>query len=315
VDADAALTRFAQGLPEVPTLSSLELRTPVTYRGYSELMQAWGALTNLRTRMIGRSVGGEPLWMCEVGNPSARRATVVLAGIHPIEWIGVETALALASLHDESPCEDRRVCFVPLVNVDGFKRVEASLRSGRRKWIRSNDNKVDLNRNWPTNFRRRKGLIAGHNSSGPTPCSEPEVAAICETLDEISQHTTIDLALSLHSIGKKVLYPFGGRWSQPRDGGRQAHLAHALQRILPPGYSVDQCARWVPGAFAYGMEIDHLHAAYGANALLVECTRGDLCWRRPRAFLDPFRIFNPGHGRSEAGQLAHALDRFVRDQL
>lgn len=316
VDADAPIAQYVQELGDDRPLRESELRRPVEYRGYRELLKRWSALKGARAQIIGRSVKGEPLWMIEIGNPLAKKVSVVIAGIHPIEWIGVETALNLAEEHALHPCEDRRVCFFPLVNPDGFRKVENNLRAGKRRWVRSNENGVDLNRNWPTHFKRKRGLIAGHNSSGEAPLSEPEVAAIVQSLDAMSQSgDTIDLALSLHSIGKMILMPWGGVWKAPEARERHLEVARQVRKNLGR-YTIRQVSHWVPGiSFAHGMEIDHLHDAYGATSLLVECTRGELGSFRPGVLLDPFRIFNPKKGRQEGARLALALDPFVRGYL
>jgi hypothetical protein len=315
VDADRPIARFAEELPELPPLSESELRRPVEYRGYRELLESWGELENARAQIIGRSHGGEPLWMVEIGNPAASKVSAVIAGIHPIEWIGIESCLQIAQEHAKNPCSDRRVCFFPLANPDGFRKVEDNLRQKRRKWVRSNDAGVDLNRNWPTHFKKKRGLIAGHNNSGPSPLSEPEIAAIVGALDEISEKATIDVALSLHSIGKMILMPWGGKWKAPEARERHLQVAKELRARLGR-YTIRQVSHWVPGiSFAHGMEIDHLHERYGATAILIECTRGELGWFRPQVLLDPFRIFNPRDGRHQAQSISEAMAPFVRGQL
>lgn len=316
VDADAAIQQYAAELADVPPLGELPTARPIRYRGYRELLNAWAALRNARSQIVGRSVLGEPIWMVEIGNPEAKNLSVVLAGIHPIEWIGVETALAIAMEHALEPCQDRRVCFFPLVNPDGFRLVEDALRNGRRKWVRANANRVDLNRNWPTHFRHSRGFYAGHNRSGPKALSEPEVSAIVETLDAmVETGSNIDIALSLHSIGKMILVPWGGKWGRPEAFDRHVRVARSLRRSLR-GYTIRQVSRWVPGiSFAHGMEIDHLYGAYGATSLLVECTRGELSWKTPGALFHPFRIFNPQDGFRDGSALAKAVDPFVRGEL
>ncbi len=315
VDADEPLAHFAEELPDLPPLSGAALHRQVDYRGYRELLEGWGELENARPQIIGRSRSGEPLWMIEIGNPAAKKVSAVIAGIHPIEWIGVESALQIAQAHDRKPCEDRRVCFFPLVNPDGFRKVEENLRQGRRKWVRCNDAGVDLNRNWPTHFKRSSGFIAGANNSGPAPLSEPEVRSICEALDDIDKSADIDVALSLHSIGNMILMPWGGIWKAPEDLGKHQRVARALRRRLG-AYSIRQVSHWVPGvSFAHGMEIDHLHQRYGATAILVECTIGELSLRKPSVLLEPFRIFNPAQGRRGGAHIAQALDPFVRGRL
>ena len=241
--------------------------------------------------------------------------SVVIAGIHPIEWIGVETALQIAQAHDQNPRDDRRICFFPLVNPDGFRKVEDNIRQHLRRWVRTNHAGVDLNRNWPTFFKRKRGILLGHNNSGPAPLSEPEVRSICEALDVIDQGADIDRALSLHSIGNMILMPWGGVWREPLDIHKHRRVARALRRRLG-NYTIRQVSHWLPGvSFAHGMEIDHLHQRYGATSILIECTRGELSLRNPSVLRDPFRIFNPARGRDQAKLIANAVDAFVRGDL
>ena len=315
MSASNPLQHFIDTLPGQTHLCDLPELADIDYRGYRELLQRWAVLPNARTSRIGSSRDGEPLWMVEIGNPDATRVTVVLAGIHPIEWIGTETALQIAKEQALDPCPDRRVCFFPLANPDGFLKVEKSLRAGKRKWVRTNSAGVNLNRNWPTHFKATKADLQGRRSSGKAPLSEPEIAAIVGKLDEIAAGASIDFALSLHSIGKMILLPWGGISRRPDSYRRHYSAARAIRKRLG-GYSIRQVSKWVPGiSYAHGMDIDHLHAAYGATSLLIECTLGQLSLRKPSVLLSPFKIFNPSNGRQAGARIARALDPFVRGLL
>ncbi len=191
---------------------------PPGYRGHAEVEAAIRGLAGGRARVaaIGASALGTPLLAAWFGPAAARTVSVVIAGLHAIEWIGVETALALADRLRARPPDDRRVLVVPLANPDGYRATEADLRAGRRRFRRANANGVDLNRNWPTGFRRLPRLPFGWIWNGPHPCSEPEVAAIVRTLDaEAAGGARIETALSLHSFGRKLLVPWGARWRRP----------------------------------------------------------------------------------------------------
>lgn len=286
---------------------------PPGYRGHAELDAAIRALRGARVRELGRSVMGEPVLAAAFGPEAARTLGVVLAGLHPIEWIGVETALALAGRLAASPPVDRRILVVPLVNPDGYRAIEADLRAGRRRYRRANARGVDLNRNWPTAFRRLPRLPIGWSWAGPRPCSEPEVAAIVRALDiEVAAGARVDTALSLHSFGRKLLVPWGARWRRPpRYRELHAH-AVAVQRRLGERYTIAQVSRWVPGAFARGMEIDDLHERYGARALLVECSLGGLSLDPESWAAGPFRWYNPRRPSVIAADIAAAVDPFVR---
>ncbi len=283
------------------------------YHGYAEILDRWKRLGKLR--VIGHSVAGVPLHAIELGNPKATRVSTVMAGVHPIEWIGVETMLALLDRLAADPPTDRRIIAFPLVNVDGYRRVEAHLRTGKRVFVRGNENKVDLNRNWPSYFEHkplRRGILGDYNHGGLYPRSEPEIDAVLRDLDEAASSATIDVALSLHSIGRMILYPYGGRWKPPAALARFQRAARALRDRLPRRYTIRQSSHWVPGAFARGMEIDTLHDRYGATAILIECTWGGASLRRPSSLRSPFRIFNPPDPAREIAELAVALEPFVR---
>jgi len=256
-------------------------------------------------RVAGRTRGGAPVYAITIGD--AGPATAILGGIHPIEWIGVEVALALCERLAAAPPSGRRVIALPFVNVDGYRAVEADRLAGRRRWHRRNGHGVDLNRNFPVHHRARARVVSGWSWGGPAPLSEPECATIAATL----RPAKVDRAVSLHSIGNKVLIPYGGRWARPARHAELHAAASAIAARMPDRYSVSQISRWVPGAFAYGTELDWLHDELGALAVLVECTRGGSSLRDPGSLLDPFRWFNPADP-GIALRIADALEPFVR---
>lgn len=261
---------------------------------------------------IGASVEQTPIVAARFGAAEAREISVVIGGLHAIEWIGVETALAIAERLASSPPRDRRVYVVALANPDGYRRIEADLWAGRRRFRRTNTHGVDLNRNWPTAFLPRPKWLAGMNWPGPHPASEPEIAAICRLLDgEVARGGVVDTALSLHSFGRKLLIPYGARFRRPARYPELYERARRVRDRLVEHYTIDQVSRWLPGAFAYGMEIDDLHDRYGACALLVECAFGGLT-TDPTSWTTPFHWYNPRRPSQVAADLARALEPFVR---
>src|SRR5690349_4344447 len=124
-------------------------------------------LRGARVAEIGRSVEQTPIWMAAYGPETATTVSVVIAGIHAIEWIGVETALALADRLGAEPPADRRVLLVSLLNPDGYRRIETDLWHGKTRFHRTNANGVDLNRNWQTDFLPRRKWIARVQWPGP----------------------------------------------------------------------------------------------------------------------------------------------------
>jgi len=282
---------------------------PPGYRSHREVL---AALTRGGAVELGHSVEQTPIMAATFGPATASRVSVVIGGLHAIEWIGVETALALAERLAAAPPTDRKVYVVALANPDGYRRIETDLWAGRRRFRRTNTNGVDLNRNWPTAFLPRPKWLSGINWPGTGPCSEPEVAAIVRALDgEVARGAVVDTALSLHSFGRKLLIPYGARFRRPARYGELYERARRVRDRLVDRYSIDQVSRWLPGAFAYGMEIDDLYERYGACALLVECAFGGLTGD-PSTWTTPFHWYNPRRPSQVSADLARALEPFVR---
>lgn len=239
------------------------------------------------------------------------RTTVVLSGIHPLEWIGIETHLALLERLASEDLSGRSIFAVPIVNPDGLLRVEMNLRAGRRRYVRSNARGVDLNRNFDAGWYERgvlQRLIGLVFSPGSRPASEPEVEAIAHALSP----RRIDRALSLHSFGGAVLYPPGNAlWPVP-DAAEHRTCAQRIARAADRRpYRVRSCVRASCGFRRGGMELDWFHDRHGALSLLVECSRGGF-GLRPSRLLEPFAWYNPQEPGEIAGRLADALAPFAR---
>ena len=147
------------------------------YHSYEALK---AKLHGLGARPVGESLEGEPLLAVDVGDGEDR--AVVLGGIHAMEWIGVEVALELLQRLVEDPPKDCVVRVHPLVNPDGYRRVERGRAAGQRSFDRTNARGVDLNRNWPTHWRGahwREGLLPRPGHVGSHPRSQPAGAALC----------------------------------------------------------------------------------------------------------------------------------------
>ena len=266
------------------------------------------AARGARVTVAGRGGRGGEVLAVAIGDDGP--ASAILGGLHPIEWIGVEVALALLDRLAADPPRGRRVIALPLVNVDGHRAVAADLAAGRRRWRRTGPGGVDLNRNFPTHWRRGPRLPTGWNFGGRAPADQPEVAAVVAALRDAG----VDRAVSLHSIGRKLLLPWGARWARPARWAELHAHATAIARRLPEPYSIAQISRWVPGAFAHGAELDWLHGELGALAVLVECTLGGARLTAPATWLDPFRWFNPPDPAPAATAIAAALEPFLRGE-
>ncbi len=284
-----------------------------SYRGYGELLDAMERLgeRGARLREVGRSVRGEPLLSVHLGSeaPNARTA-VVLAGVHPIEWIGIEACLALLERLAGVDLGDRAVIAFPIVNPDGLVRVEESLRARKRRWYRHNARGVDLNRNFDAHWGERgwlQRILSWLFSPGAAPMSEPEVAAIGFELAE----RRVDRSLSLHSFGGAVLYPPAHTvWPIPDYAEHRAWAKAVAKAARDKPYSAQPCSWWSMGTTQCGLELDWFHERHGAVSLLVECEGG------PSFSLSrlthPFAWFNPLDLPGVASRVAGAVLPFVK---
>ncbi len=280
---------------------------PLGYRGLAAVR---AAAARHGARVIGTTRGGEAIEAFTLGDRGP--ATLVLAGIHPIEWIGVEVALALAEAIAVAPLRDRRVVIVPIMNVDGYAAIERDLRDGHRRWRRTSGADarslgVDLNRNFATAHRPPPPWWRWLHHGGATPWSEPETAAIAALFDA---SVPIDRAIALHSFGRMILLPWAHRGDRPPRWDELSAHARAIAARMPERYRVWQAGRW-PGFRAGGLELDWL-TERGALTVLVECSAGG--WRAtdPSTWRSPFAWYNPRDGAAAASPIADALVPFAR---
>ena len=300
-------------MSERPLGSDVDLARIGRYRGLAEVAQHLRAI-DARVSVDGETVEGRPIHRVELGDPAAKRVSLVIAGIHAMEWIGVESALAIVDdwiARGVHQAGERRLVVLPVQNPDGYAKAERELRAGKKRFTRANARGVDLNRNFPTHFRPRHlwpTLLPFLGGPGAAPGSEAETQVILSALAR--DRGRIERVVSLHSFGKKLLLPYGGRWKPPADITSLRALARDVNRGLEGRYDVRSSSRWVPGAFAYGMEIDHLHAE-GIAPLLVECSAGGFRLSDPSSWFTPFRWFNPRDPEVQGPELAYALRTFL----
>ncbi len=273
-----------------------------------------------RAEIIGRSHRGREIfafaWTIEgraAAAPAPAPRILLLSLLHPMEWIGLETHLALLEdWLDPHPGPvaplpaGTQLISVPVVNADGFARVEAALRARARRWIRGNERHVDLNRNFPVGHRTRPGWTGWWPlyRPGPAPLSEPETRAVAD----LARRMRPTVALSLHSFGRRVFYPAARQWRP--SAGTPAHAARARAAVAGTAYRAGQLGRWSPFFRAGGSEIDFLHEEVGALAFLVEISSGGFGRWGP-AHWRPFYLFNPPDPARELAGVLPVLARLA----
>jgi hypothetical protein len=252
----------------------------------------------VRLEAIGRTTQGQPIWAFHVTDPDvpAPEQVLVLAGIHALEWISVETALQLVDDLASHPPRGIAVTVIPCLNVDGRLKSEADARVGDNVYRRGNgaERPVDLNRDFAVNREAVsvwRHLLPGYHATTAAPLSQPESRA----LDALAARETYDRAASLHAFGGYLYYPWTGRWERPPDHADYVALGRAMEAAQGPrAYRTKQLSRWGFFFRANGTEIDHLYGRYGTKSFLVELTRSGFDLRRPLASVrEYFRWYNP----------------------
>ena len=134
----------------------------------------------VQVEKIGESVAGRPIWAFHVGEPGwpVEHRVLIFAGIHALEWIGTETAVAYLHELIARPVRRTRVTVIPLLNPDGRAKVEADLMVGNNTYRRGNHRNVDLNRDFAVNrdaVAIWKAIIPGYYSTSPEALSQPDI--------------------------------------------------------------------------------------------------------------------------------------------
>jgi hypothetical protein len=204
-------------------------------------------------QVIGFSVAGRPLNVYQFGNGPIEK--MIVAGIHGgYEWNTVALAdelIEYLETHPEVIPADHTLYILRAFNIDGYER--SSWRSGR-----ANENNVDLNRNFPSNWQPdwpRAGCwnylpIEGGNSAA----SEPETKAL---ISFINSHDLTAL-ISYHSAALGI---FAG--GQPPDAGSLS-LAESVAAVSEYPYPpiatgcvfTGQFVDWVSDQGIAGIDIE-----------------------------------------------------------
>lgn len=156
-------------------------------------------------RVIGNSVNDHPIRAFELGRRTADVTVVALGAMHGNETDG---QVVLNDLRDGAPIKGVHLWVVPRDNPDGVLR-----------GTRHNARGVDLNRNFPTNWKP----LTGSYYSGPRPSSEPETRSLMRFLNRVDP----DYVVTFHS----PLYGIDVRGAKDRPFARRL----ARQLDLPNG--------------------------------------------------------------------------------
>jgi hypothetical protein len=229
--------RPAAGLPELDAIVRL-----------CDAVSRWGRVEVLA------EVERLPIHAVQLGPPDPTiPALVVVGGVHGVERIGTEVAIAYlqtlvaqlawdAVLHDAlARC---RILVVPLVNPVGMAR-----------GTRANGRGVDLMRNAPAHPAGGTPLVGGHRISPLLPwymgldgaAMEPEAASLAAFVEREAFTAPCVIALDVHSgfgVIDRLWYPYARTRVPPPDQPAIDALARLLDDTLPNHvYRVEQTAR------------------------------------------------------------------------
>lgn len=273
-------------------------RLPPPLQGYHTLAGALAELRAMAPRGLceihyGNTVHGEALRAFCCGTSGGTTRLLYMANIHAMEFLGTEVILALAEAFLKNPPVNCEIWLIPSVNPDGRLLAEGVAQSRCKQFLRHNAHGVDLNRNFDVDFNRDYWLsrwLPRLYRSGETPFSEPETAALRGFLAQHPPH----FALSLHSFGNRIFYPWSARREPTVDAARFTAIAESMAHCMPHArYRVAQLGQWAQWFAGHGLEIDHLYACHGTLAFLMELSKGGFSAKAPATWFQPLRWFNP----------------------
>ena len=135
-----------------------------------------------KTWTFGASVKGRPLKAYRIGDPTSSNVVVLIATMHGNEGGPIRI---LRNLLSGPAVTGANIWVIPDLNPDGYVR-------GTRKNARG----VDLNRNFPYDWRRQTGTY----NSGSGPASEPETRAAMRFLNTVKPDSVISMHQPLYGV-------------------------------------------------------------------------------------------------------------------
>jgi protein MpaA len=179
---------------------------------------------------LGRSVDGRPVIAYQVGDPQSTLRELVVGCIHGNETAGIAIARRLARA---SPA-GLNLWIVPLLNPDGAAA-----------GTRGNAHGVDLNRNFPWQWRR----LSGAYYSGPRPLSERESKIAYQLIRRLRPQVSIWFHQPLDAVDRS-----GGKAAVEQQFAALTGLR--LRRLRrEPGSVVGWENHILPGSTAFVVEL------------------------------------------------------------
>jgi len=222
----------------------------------------------------GASFGGRPLTAYRLGTGPSVRA--IIGAIHGgYEWNTVDLVNEILNHLQENPSlvpDEVTLYVIPCANPDGYAA------GTDREHGRTNDNGVDLNRNWEYEWQPTATHGTRVVDAGTSPFSEPETAALRDLILE----RNVEAAIFYHSAMAQVFY------GAEQEKSATYELAVVVSEAT--GYPI---AAGVPGQITTGDAVDWM-SDQGLAGVEVELTNHeDIEWERNLQGLLAFLNWRP----------------------
>ena len=280
-----------------------------------QIHAAYPAITTTKFS-IGTSLEGRTLWALKLsdnpgsdeGEPEVRFDAMHHAREPQSMQCTLWTLLYLVENYGTDPLatylvNEREIWFIPVVNPDGYVYNQSISPGGGGMWRKNRRNNgggsfgIDLNRNydyeWGFDDEGSSPNSFDETYRGPSPTSEPEIAAMQAFIDARSFQT----ALSAHTYSDLWLHPWGYIAANPANSAQYAEVS-ALSTEFN-GYVTGPAGLVL--YLANGVTIDYDHGTHGTMSWTAEIGGdGDGFWPAPSRII-------PLAEENEAGFLRVAL--------
>lgn len=263
---------------------------------------------------VGKTVENRTIWGFKIRSKKPEHNSVfVLGGIHPLEWVSVESATNLILHLAKHPPQYTSVVIIPVLNIDRRLVVERDLSSEDRRYRRVNSGGEDLNRDFEIHRDATavwKHLFPERYTTSSAPLSQPESRAV----DKLFNKYHFDASVSIHAFGGYIYYPWAGRYYRADDWKEMHHLAEIMKQAQSGKrpYRIKQLSHWMFLFRAQGTELDHFYGKYDSRAFLIESTRSGIQWWRRSDWEDPFRLYNPRDPSLDINRCTQSIHALIK---
>ena len=263
---------------------------------------------------VGKTVENRTIWGFKIQtNYTEHNSVFVLGGIHPLEWVSVESATDLILQLANHPPDHTSVVVIPVLNIDRRLVVERDLSAEDHRYRRVNSGGEDLNRDFEIHRDATaiwRYIVPERYTTSSAPLSQPESKAV----DRLFVQYRFDASVSIHAFGGYIYYPWAGRYYRAEDWKEMHQLAEIMKQAQSGKhpYRIKQLSHWMFLFRAQGTELDHFYGKYDSRAFLIESTRSGIQWWRRSDWKDPFRLYNPRDPTLDINRCTESIHALIK---